>query len=146
MKKYLYYFSYLGIGLLRFNVISHISIALLNALLGFILGYFYGGVGVVIGWVISLSFGSSIVYISYHLVRKITFRELIPKESRLLIFSCLIGIGLGLTIQYSLRNSLNPLMLLIIILFTFILITFFPFWLHPMRMRIIGWVKNEFFE
>jgi len=138
------YFSYLGIGLLRFNVIAHVSIALLNVVLGFVLGYFYGGVGVVVGWVIALSLGTSIVYISYHVVHKISLMELIPKENRLLIFSCLIGIGFGLTIQYKFNNRLNSYVLLSIILFTFILITFFPLWLHPMRRRLMGWISNEF--
>jgi O-antigen/teichoic acid export membrane protein len=138
------HFSYLGIGLLRFNVIANVSKALFNVLLGFVLGYFYGGIGVVVGWVAALSLGSSIVSFSYHLARKISLMELIPKDSKLLIFSCLLGIGIGLTIQYKLNNSLSSFMLLSIILFTFILITFFPIWLHPMRRRLMGWVSNEF--
>ena len=138
------YFSYLGIGVLRFNVLSHIIIGLLNAVLGFVLGYFYNGTGVVIGWVISLSIGSSIIYISYHVAQKISLMKLIPKESRFVILSCLLGIVAAFFIQFKLNNSLNDIMLLSVTLFSFLLIIFFPIWLHPMRSRVIGWVSNEF--
>jgi len=49
------YFANLGTGELRWNITSHIVMALLNVSLGFLLGFFYGGVGVVIAWVISLA-------------------------------------------------------------------------------------------
>ena len=140
------YISYLGIGSLRFNVIGHIVIALLNAVLGYVLGYFYNAIGVVIGWVIALSIGSSIIYISYHLVHKISLVELIPKESRFVILSCLLGTVAAFTIQYKLNNFFNPILLLSVALFAFLLIIFFPLWLHPVRRRLMKWVSNEFLQ
>lgn len=42
------YFAYLGIGEPRWNVISHITIGLLNAGLGFTMGILFNGIGVVV--------------------------------------------------------------------------------------------------
>ena len=64
------YFSYLGKGRLRWNMLGHIIIAMLNVGLGALLGMFYGGVGVVVGSVLALIAGSSIIVIAYHLEEK----------------------------------------------------------------------------
>lgn len=137
------YFSYLGIGKLKYNVLSHIVLGVLNASLGFVLGYFYGGIGVVLGWVISLSIGSSIIYVSYHIIQKIPLKKLIPKEGRFVILSCLLSIGVTLIIYYKFINVLNDILLPTIIFFTFLLIIAFPMWFHPMRKYLMDWVKNE---
>jgi len=140
------YFANLGTGELRWNVTSHIVIALLNVGLGFLLGFFYGGTGVVVARVISLALGSSIIYLSYHVRHKIPLIELLPKTSKLIIIACLIGIISTLTIQNKLDHSLNPIALTGSMIFFFSIIVIIPFWLHPMRKRLMGWVINELFE
>jgi len=137
------YFAYLGIGKLRWNVISHIAIALLNAGLGFTLGMLYDGMGVVIAWVISLALGSSIIYLSYHLTYKIPLIELVPKASRTSIIACLIGILSALLIHHKLNDRFDTVALNSIIILSFSIIVFIPFWLHPMRKRLMGWIANE---
>lgn len=52
-----YYYS-IGRGELGVNIVTHIIIAIINLFLGGILGFFWGGVGVVTGWSISLVVGS----------------------------------------------------------------------------------------
>lgn len=136
------YCVYLGIGQLRWNVISHISIALLNIVLGFLLGVFYDGTGVVVAWVISLALGSSVIYISYHLFHKIPLRELLPQASRKILMICLIGILVSFLIQYKFNHSFNTIALNSVIIFTFLTIIFFPLWFHPMRRRLMGWVSE----
>ncbi|MQY79372.1 MAG: oligosaccharide flippase family protein, partial [Bacteroidetes bacterium] len=137
------YFASLGIGKLRWNVISHIAIALLNAGLGFTLGMLYDGMGVVIAWVISLALGSSIIYLSYHLTYKIPLIELVPKASRTSIVACLIGILSALLIHHKLNDRFDTVALNSIIILSFSIIVFIPLWLHPMRKRLTGWVTNE---
>ena len=137
------YIANLGAGELRWNVVSHIAIGLLNFGLGFLLGIFYGGIGVVIAWVISLALGSSIIYLSYHIKHKIPLIELLPKASKLIIVACLIGIMPTLIMQNKLNHSPNGFELNCIIIFSFSIIIFIPFWLHPMRKRLMGWVTNE---
>jgi O-antigen/teichoic acid export membrane protein len=137
------YFANLGIGELRWNVISHVVIALLNAGLGFLLGLFYGGIGVVVAWVFSLALGSSIIYLSYHIIQKIPLIELLPKASRIIIVACLIGILSTHIIQQKLNHSFNTIGLSSLVLATFSIIIIIPFWLHPMRKRLMGWIINE---
>jgi len=137
------YFANLGTGELRWNVVSHITIGLLNVGLGFLLGIFYGGIGVVIAWVISLALGSSIVYLSYHIRHKIPLIELAPKASRIIIIMCLIGIFSFFIIHYIFFGSFNAIALNGIIILLFSTIVLPSLWSHPMRKRLIGWVNYE---
>ena len=137
------YFTYLGIGELRWNVISHITIGLLNAGLGFMMGVLFNGIGVVVSWVFSLALGSSIIYLSYHIKYRIPLIELLPKSSRIITIVCLIGILSTLIIQYQLNHVFNAIALNSIILFSFSIIVFIPFWFHPMRKRLTGWIACE---
>lgn len=137
------YFANLGIGKLRWNVVGYITIALLNVILGFTLGIFYGGIGVVVAWSVSLALGSSIIYLSYHIKHKIPLIELLPKASKLIIVACLIGIIFTLIIQNKLNHNLNEIELNSIIILSFSIIIFIPFWVHPMRKRLMNWVTNE---
>jgi len=137
------YFANLGTGELRWNVISHIVLALLNVGLGFLLGFFYGGMGVVVAWVISLILGSSIICLSYHIKHKIPLSELLPKTSKLIIVTCLICTISILIIQNKLDYSLNPIALNGLIILVFLMVLFIPIWLHPMRKRLVGWINHE---
>ena len=137
------YYANLGIGELRWNVVGYIVILLLNAILGFLLGVSHGGIGVVIAFVVSLAFGGSIIYFSYHIKHKIPLIELLPKASKLIIIACLISVISTLIIQNRLNHSLNIIEINSIIILVFSAIVFIPFWLHPMRRRLVGWLTNE---
>jgi len=137
------YFANLGTGELRWNIIGQIAIALLNAVLGFLLGVFYNGIGVVVAWVVSLALGSSIVYLSYHIKYKIHLIELLPRASRLIFVVCLFGILSTLLINHKLNHIFTTTMINIIILISFSIIVFILLWFHPMRKRLMGWVTNE---
>jgi len=138
------YFTNLGIGELRWNVISHITTGLLNAGLGFLLGIFYGGMGVVIAWVISLALGSSIVYLSYHIRHKVPLIELVPKANRIIIIMCLIGIFSSFIIHHNFFGSFNTIALYGIIILLFSMIVFPSLWSNPMRKRLAEWMTTEF--
>jgi len=137
------YYANLGIGELRWNVVGYIVILLLNAILGFLLGVSYDGIGVVIAFVVSLAFGGSIIYFSYHIKHKIPLIELLPKASKLIIIACLISVISTLIVQNRLNHSLNTIEINSIIILLFSVIVFIPFWLHPMRRRLVGWLTNE---
>ncbi len=137
------YFAYLGIGELRWNVLSHVSIVILNLVSGFLLGLYFGGTGVVIAWATSLALGSSVIYISYHIKNRIPLIELLPKASRLISAVCLIGVLSTLLIQHKLNHASDAIALNSIILFAFSVIVFIPLWLHPMRKRLVGWVSSD---
>lgn len=137
------YFTFLGIGELRWNVAGHIATGVLNALLGFVLGSLYGGMGVVVAWIISLALGSSIIYIAYHIRNKIPLSELIPKESRVFAAVCLFSVIFIFLLKPKIDYISNTKLLNSLILLVFLAIIFVPLWLHPMRKRLAGWVIND---
>ena len=130
------YFVNLGTGELRWNVISHVAIAVLNAVLGLILGVYFGGIGVVIAWVVSLALGSSLVYLSYHIKHKVPLIDLLPRDSRILITVSLIG-----AVFISAIQAKTGYMITIPAIFTATILIIL--WFHPMRIRLVGWVSDE---
>ncbi len=137
------YYANLGIGELRWNVVSYITITLGNAILGFLLGVLYGGIGVVVACIVSLAVGGSIIYLSYHIRHKIPLVELMPKASKLIMIACLVSVISALIIQNKLDYSLNTIETNSVILLSFLIIVFIPLWFHPMRRRLVGWLTNE---
>jgi O-antigen/teichoic acid export membrane protein len=137
------YFANLGIGELRWNVLGHILIAVLNAMLGIILGRFYGGNGVVIAWSLSLGVGSSLIYLTYHLRHRIALAELVPRASRVMLLICLMGIFLTYMFLpevdqnyvVNIRNNIFNAML-------FSLIIAILLWVHPMRKNLLEWINQ----
>jgi O-antigen/teichoic acid export membrane protein len=139
------YFAYLGIGKLRWNVVGHISIAILNVLLGFLLGLSFGGVGVVFAWIMSLAIGSSIISVSYHIGYKISLAELIPKSSRLMFIVSGIGILSSILLNSNYNHLDKPVKFNLIVLFLFLIVIFIPIWIHPMKNRMIQLIREELF-
>lgn len=136
------YFSYLGIGKLKWNTLGHVTTGVMNGVFGFILGYFYGGTAVVIAWVFSSIIGSLFIAISYHYGYKLPLMELIPRESIRVLMACLIAIFSIFVLRYKLGNSLSFLLSTTLTLFTFSIIVFFPLWQHPMRKRLMKWIAS----
>lgn len=130
------YFANLGTGELRWNVASHISIAVLNAVLGLLLGVYLGGNGIVIAWALSLALGSSIIYLFYNIQHRLPLIELLPHDSRALMIVCLTFILLHIIIK-----NKEPYM--VIISATFLTVIIITLWLHPMRRHLMGWISNE---
>jgi len=130
------YFVNLGTGELRWNVVSHVAIAVFNAVLGLILGVYFRGNGVVIAWVISLASGSSLVYLSYHINHEIPLIDLLPRESRLLIAVSLLGAVFITAIQDKMSY-----MIMIPAIFTVTILLIL--WFHPMRTRLMEWIIEE---
>jgi O-antigen/teichoic acid export membrane protein len=137
------FFANLGFGELRWNVASHVVIALLNVGLGFLLGILSDGIGVVVAWAISLALGSSIISVSYHVKDKIPLTELLPQASRVIIAVCLFGILSALLINLKFNHILDTKLINSVIVLLFSVIICFPLWLHPMRKRLVAWFNYE---
>lgn len=137
------YFSYLGIGELKWNTLGHIVSAVMNAGLGFIFGYFYGGIAVVIAWIFSSISSSVLIAVSYHFRYKIPLGELIPTQNRKIALACMFSISITFLLYHQLGryfNYINLTTFILLISFTIII----PFiWYHPMRKRLISLVTNE---
>jgi O-antigen/teichoic acid export membrane protein len=137
------YFANLGMGELKWNVISHVSIALLNLALGLWLGRSFGGIGVIGGWAVALAAGSSLILLSYHFRHRIPFGELIPPSS-----GALTGVSLAaiLAFFFMMRFRLpskDPAFLSALILVVFFGAILIPLWRNPMRRKLAGWIVND---
>jgi len=137
------YFSNLGSGEIRWNTIGHVVIAISNLVLGWLLGRVYGGVAVVLAWVLSLMIGSLMISIAYHYKHGISIADLIPTESSRIALASLLGVGLSLLLYFQLNNSVTlfPMVIMMLLIFTGVLI--WPVLQHPMRKRSMAWIADE---
>ncbi len=136
------YFANLGTGALRWNVIGHITIAILNALLGITFGFLFSSYGVVIAWVLALSFGSAVIYVAYHITNNIPLSELFPKDSRAIAVFYIAILLISLMLQPKINNSVNAITLNILLITAFLFVILIPLYLHPMRRQLMGWVSE----
>lgn len=132
------YYANLGMGTLRWNVVGHVAIAVLNFILG-VFWTFLDGYGVVIAWFIALSLGSAVICISYHLTDKIPLKELLPKDSSAMLYFFVFILIFSFVFQQKLIDEITFSLLSFAI---FLFITFILLYRHPMRERLIGWGKE----
>lgn len=137
------YFAYLGIGNLRWNVIAHSLIGSLNLLLGGLLGIFYDGMGVIVGWAIALAVGSVVVHIAFNVTHKIPLSELLPQESRKFAVLSILGILFVFMFPNIIFNITDVFVNNVIDFIFIACVISVLLWFHPMRKELMGWVKNE---
>lgn len=137
------YYSYFGIGYVRWNVIGHIIMSLSNVILGFLLGMTFGGIGVVTAWIISLILGSAIIFLTYNHRCGVLFVDLFTGKNILIFFSCVVGISTTLVLNRIFRGRLEMMTINVINIVVFLLIILFPFWNHPMRRKLKDWFHFE---
>jgi O-antigen/teichoic acid export membrane protein len=140
------YFANLGRGELRWNTIGHVMIAVLNLVLGWLLGSVYGGIAVVVAWIFSLIAGSVIILVAYHHRHKIPISELFPKENIGLGLASIGGLFISLVLYQLLKNNLSLLVISSIVILVFFAIIGVPIWLHPMQKRLKGWIIKELWK
>jgi O-antigen/teichoic acid export membrane protein len=138
------YIAYMGIGEMRWNVISQLSLAAMNLILGYLLGAAIGGVGVCLAWAISLVLGSSLVSLSFHLRNRVSVRDIISSKNRNILFSCLILVAVAAAMHHWLldRIAIEAYSLLILLIGLPILVI--PLWKNPMRLKIREWIMKDF--
>ncbi len=138
------YFVNLGTGSLRWNTLGHICVGLLNIIFGYIFGFIFGGNGVVIGYVISLSIGSLITVIGYHRDSHIPLHNLLPEESRLLLISGCVALLMASIVFYLTNTIMTAKFRDTLVLVVYIAPVFGAMWLHPLRMNIVKRVITAF--
>lgn len=131
------YFVNLGTGLLRWNTMAHIVIGILNGAMGFFLGSAFGGDGVVLGYVLALVIGSSLVVLGYHYDYHIPVADLLPRESKSLVLASCAGLMIGWIIFNLLDLSINILLKAGLSFVISIIIVGTACWMHPMRSRLM---------
>jgi O-antigen/teichoic acid export membrane protein len=140
------YFSYLGIGILKWNVLGHAITAFGNIILGFFVGYIFGGIGVVSAWVVSSIVGSLFIVVSYHFLRNIPLGHFFLSENKMVSFAGIVVISFSIFFVASGFN--NPEKSLwfnsLFFLLSFIL-TFVPFWINSNRKLFANLVFKHLF-
>lgn len=136
------YFSNLGLGELKWNVISHVAMAVLNVAMGYFLGTRFLATGVVAGWTLSLIITSPLIFIPYHIRHKIAFSELLPGPSRWLAIFCAGGVaGSFLALRVPIARIPHAF-LNVAVLAVFACGLAISLWRHPLRARMFGWVTS----
>ncbi len=134
------YFSNLGIGRLRGNVVGLLITGVLNVVLGLVLGATFGGVGVVLGFTVALVIGSLSIVWAYHREHEIRAYDLVQHETGMLTVASIVGCAAMLGLYYGLPTmGVWPLAGLAVL--TYIALTVGPAWRHPVR-RMLGNFAN----
>lgn len=138
------YFVNLGTGLLRWNTLSFVVMALLNLALGYFLGCFWGGEGVVLGYLLALIIGSSLIILGYHHDYRIPLAELLPDESKQLFIACCSGLMAGWISFYLLNLDMEGDTKAGFSLAMCVAAIIPSFWIHPLSKQIICRLTTSF--
>jgi len=114
------YFSALGEGRLNVLVIVHVSMAIVNIIVGLILGKLFGGHGIIVAWGIALSGGSLALIISYSKTIDIRLTDVFKKQEISLFLVGLIIVCINIT-AFRIFSEASELLKLIIIFFSLFL-------------------------
>ena len=136
------YFSNMGSAKLKGNVIGNIIIAVLNIGLCYLLGFYFGGYGVVFGWSIALAAGSLYILVVYHRDNNITFGSVILKHDMVIILASIVY-TLCCYFLFISRNDLNVWLMLAIIFVLFALLCLAVYKVHPVGKRLLSMVRNK---
>ncbi len=127
----------LGIGEMRWNVISYFVMAIANLFLGLMFAKIWGGFGVVGAWAISLAVGGMIQNISYNLKSRIGLRELFPASSRPLALFSLLGFMAGYAVCHKTSAFCRESIANGLMISCFALAIAIPLWVHPSRKEFL---------
>lgn len=135
------YFSSMGEGKLNVLVIVHVGMAIINILLGMLLGQYAGGYGIILAWAIALSAGSAIVIVNYNKSLKIVLFDVFGKEEFKLFLISIIIIIFNV-LSYQLISSERNILKVIIGFFSLLL--YLPFIFKNKNVRqIISSIKKK---
>jgi O-antigen/teichoic acid export membrane protein len=136
------YFLNLGTGDLKWNSISHVVTAILNVLLGLILGPMLGGLGVAISAMTALIIASAFVIYALHKQHKIPFRAIVPSEHHLLLIVALCGIAISMWINAMHLLNQTAVISGAINLGVYLTIVAVAMWFHPYKKILFGRFKR----
>lgn len=136
------YFTNLGTGDIRWNTYGHLLIGMLNLMLGILLGIPWGGLGVVIGWGISLMSGSLLILWFYMKKERIGPKSLFPKEGMSVV---LLSIGVALlppALYHTARHWMGWPWLPVIAASLFFGLIGMGLWRNPLRTVLQNWILS----
>lgn len=132
------YFSGMGIGNLKGNLVSQLTIAIINAVAGFVLGYFFGGWGVVIAWTFAIAVGGIITVIYYHSEYSIPYKLLIDEDKLTVLATSLFCIAISVIINFNYENYFSQPSIVLINSVFFVIYLFFSFRQNPLFLQLLS--------
>ena len=140
---------------MRDNVITHLVITASNIMLIFSFGRFLNGLGVIMAWALAVALGGCVLNFLFYRINEISFTKIIPKGSRWLAVSCLIGLFACYTLWFqstkimqlilsisTLSGLREQLIVGSLMTFCFLFIIGLPIWNNPIRKKIINLIVN----
>jgi len=117
------YYSFLGIGRLRWTTGAHLTMGILNILLSGLLGYFTGWKGVVAGSMLSTIAGTAVVIVGFHREQCIPLIELFPAQNlKIAVSSVILSVtSLYITLQFFATPWNAAIAVIPVILFAFVI-------------------------
>lgn len=130
------YFTNLGTGELRWNVIAHLAMLMFIAMVGTALGALVGAYGVIVAMTASLAVGGAIILLSYHHHHNHSLCDLWPRESYLIGAASLATVAVGLALHRLIHDLIGLMETAGILMIVCMLILAVPLWIHPARKRL----------
>lgn len=136
------YFANMGSATLRNNITGNVIIAVFNILLGIILGYFFKGYGVVVGWSFALAVGSIYIMNKYHQKNIFKTTQLLKKKDVVIIILSTTYCLFCLLFFYF-KSGLNVWLMFAIDIFIFFLICLVVYLIHPVSKTLVNSIKRK---
>lgn len=129
------YFSNLGSGAMRQNVLSHVILGLVASVAGWWFGSLYGGLGVVAGTALGLVVGSGYLLISYLRAHGFSWvRFIVPSGSIVLV---IVAVALCVLTQAWALNGASVFQTLVSGVIAALALAAAG-WFHPLRASLLG--------
>lgn len=137
------YFANAGAGKLNDNVIGNVIICLVNLLLGYVLGFFFGGYGVLVAWSLALAIGSQYIITVYNRKHNLPIQTLF---SRVEFWLLILGLVSTVLLNYIFLRfpDLSILQMLTISLLLFGVCCILPVTRHPVLRSLVNKSKLKF--
>lgn len=114
------YMINLGTGNLKWNLISHLAIGILNLIFCISVGFvFRNGLYIIFSWILALILGSSLIIIEYHKRNKISFNIIFNKAFFQLMGYSMMFILIGSFINSQIENFILLLITQCILIFLY---------------------------
>jgi O-antigen/teichoic acid export membrane protein len=135
----------IGISRLKWVVIASAILAALNIVLGFCLGWLFGGKYVVVAFAISHIASGMALIIAYQRENGIPLISLMAAEH----FSLFVGAVFALSFNYGIYRvgyghlNLKPIELDLLIIGVGLIVVSIPAWVHPVRKRLTTYAASQ---
>ncbi len=147
------YFYGMGTGNMKLNVLSHVVMTLSNIALILLIGQIMDGMGVILVSSLAIGLGGVVLNIMYFKTEGLMMSELVPKQSRTLLVSFILGLVVSYFIYllemqlsgtfstiFHISKIWSEVIALCLIIVGYVAVMFVPMWRHPIRKSIFSFI------